>query len=109
MGAEYIKATDFSGLKTEEKVVVIDFTASWCGPCKLVAPLIDRLSEEYADTAKVVKFDIDDDRDIPKKLGIRGVPAVLYFKAGEMVDSIIGATTYEKLSETLDSAIAGEA
>lgn len=108
MGAEYIKAADFSSLKTEEKVVVIDFTASWCGPCKLVAPLIDRLSEDYAATAKVVKFDIDEDRDIPKKLGIRGVPAVLYFKTGEMVDSIIGATTYEKLSETLDSAIAGE-
>ncbi|MEO0804092.1 MAG: thioredoxin [Cyanobacteria bacterium J06642_2] len=105
MGAEYIKEADFSTLKTEEKVVVIDFTAAWCGPCKLIAPLIDRLAEEYTETAKVVKFDIDENRDIPKKLGIRGVPAVLYFKAGEMVDSIIGSTTYEKLSATLDSVL----
>lgn len=109
MGAEYIKEADFAELRTEDKVVVIDFTASWCGPCKLVAPLIDRLAEDYADKARVVKFDIDENREIPKKYGIRGIPAVLYFKNGSMADSVIGATTYEKLSEVLDATISAEA
>jgi thioredoxin 1 len=97
--AEFIKdEAEFNSLLAESTVLVVDCTATWCGPCKLVAPLIDRLAEEYIDRAKIFKLDIDANRALVKQLGIRSIPAVIFFKAGEKVETIVGVKSYEEFS-----------
>jgi thioredoxin 1 len=97
--AEFIKdEAEFETLLAQGKVLVIDCTATWCGPCKLVAPLIDRLAEEYVDRAQVFKLDIDANRAMAKGWGIRSIPAVIFFKAGEQVETIVGVKSYEEFS-----------
>jgi thioredoxin 1 len=86
---------EFDTLLAAGKVLVVDCTATWCGPCKLVAPLIDRLAEEYGDRAQIFKLDIDANRDLVKGLGIRSIPAVIFFKAGEKIETIVGVKSYE--------------
>ena len=87
------------------KVVYVDFWASWCGPCKLVSPLMDRLAASYDGKAKVVKLDIDKNRAIAKEYGLRSIPAVLLFKNGELIESIVGVSPYERFSEALEALI----
>ena len=102
MAAEYIPdESTLDNLLTSKPLVVVDCTASWCGPCKLVAPLMDQLSEEYGDQVTVVKLDIDSNKPVAKRFGIKSIPAVLFFKQGEQVDTVIGAKPYSEFSETL--------
>ena len=77
--AEYIQESDFEQLIQNENLVVVDYTATWCGPCRLISPLIDRLAEEYQGKAKVVKIDIDQNPNNAKQYGIRSIPTVLIF------------------------------
>lgn len=100
--AAYIQDADFDTLVSEESVVVVDCTASWCGPCKLIAPLIDQLAEAYEGRAKVVKLDLDKNKETAKKFGIRSIPAILIFKQGELVETLVGAAPYETFSSALD-------
>lgn len=102
MAADYIpdEAT-LDDLLTSQSLVVVDCTASWCGPCKLVAPLMDQLASEYGDQVTVVKLDIDNNKPIAKRFSIKSIPAVLFFKQGEQVDSVIGAKPYSEFSATL--------
>ncbi|MEM1239668.1 MAG: thioredoxin [Cyanobacteria bacterium P01_H01_bin.26] len=102
MAAEYIpdEAT-LDDLLTSQPLVVMDCTASWCGPCKLVAPLMDQLADEYGDQVTVVKLDIDNNRSVAKRFGIKSIPAVMFFKQGEQVDTVIGAKPYSEFSDTL--------
>jgi thioredoxin 1 len=103
---EFIKdEPEFDSLLKQANVLVVDCTATWCGPCKLVAPLIDRLSEEYGDRAQIFKLDIDVNKPIVKGLGIRSIPAVIYFKAGEKVKTIVGVKSYEEFSQSLDELL----
>lgn len=103
MAADYVPdEAAFDNLITNNPLVVIDFTASWCGPCKLVGPLMDQLSEEYGDKITVAKLDIDSNKPIAKRFGIKSIPAVLFFKQGEQVDTVIGAKPYEEFSATLE-------
>jgi thioredoxin 1 len=100
--AEFIKdETEFDALLAEGNVLVVDCTATWCGPCKLVAPLIDRLAEEYVDRAQVFKLDIDENKSIAKRFGLRSIPAVIFFKAGEKVEIIVGVKPYEDFSSAV--------
>lgn len=108
MTAPYIEnEAEFNTLLETESLLVVDFTASWCGPCKLVAPLIDRLAEEFSgafgtpQSAKVLKLDLDANKSVAKRFGIRSIPAVVIFKQGELVETIIGAKPYEEFSNTL--------
>lgn len=94
--------TEFDTLLTSEALMVVDCTATWCGPCKLIAPLIDQLAEEYGDRAKVFKLDLDSNKSVAKRFGIRSIPAVMFFKQGELVETLIGAKPYEEFSSTLD-------
>jgi thioredoxin 1 len=84
-----------------DKPVVIDFGAAWCGPCKMVEPLMEELSKEYEGRVVVGKCDIEGNQEIALKYGIRNIPAILYMKGGEVVDKQVGATTKAKLEEKL--------
>ena len=102
MAAEYVpdEAT-LDDLIASQSLVVVDCTASWCGPCKLVAPLMDQLASEYGEQATVFKLDIDSNKVFAKRFGIKSIPAVLFFKQGEQVDTVIGAKPYDEFSAAL--------
>jgi thioredoxin 1 len=104
--AEFIKdEIEFDSLLAEANVLVVDCTATWCGPCKLVAPLIDRLAVEYGDRAKILKLDIDQNRPMAKRFGIRSIPAVIFFKAGEKIEILVGVKSYEEFSLALTNLL----
>ena len=77
-------------LKTD-KPVVIDFWAEWCGPCRMVAPIIEQLAEEYKDNVIVGKIDVDENNEATTKYGIRNIPTILFIKKGQVMDKIVGA------------------
>lgn len=104
----YVQESEFDSLLKEQKFVVVDFTATWCGPCRLVSPLMDQLAEEYKDRAQVVKVDIDNNKPVFKRFGLKSIPAVLFFKDGELAETIVGVSPYEKFSETLEMLLSSE-
>jgi len=71
--------------------VLVDFWAEWCGPCRMVSPILDEISVEYADTISIVKVNVDNEPGLAEKYGITGIPALQVFKAGELVKSMVGA------------------
>jgi len=83
-------------------VVVADFTAKWCGPCRLVAPLMEQLAEEYWQRAAVAKVDVDLSKPIAKRYEIRSIPAVLVLKGGEVVEKAVGKQSYDFYKELID-------
>ncbi|WP_392532299.1 thioredoxin [Nostoc sp. C117] len=103
----YVQESEFNSLltDTEEKVIVVDFTATWCGPCRLIAPLMDQLAREYKGRAKVVKIDVDSNKPIFKKYGLRSIPAVLIFKDGVLEETIVGVSPYEQFSSAVEKLL----
>ncbi len=101
MTASYLESTEIKALLNEPGVVVLDYTASWCGPCRVIAPYIDKLSEEYAEQAQVFKVDLDKNKESAQEFKIKSIPAVLFFKDGELVEHLTGKASYETFSETL--------
>ena len=91
-------------LKTKE-VVVCDFWAEWCGPCKQLAPLVEEASEEFKDSLSVCKMDVDNNRETAAKYGIRSIPTLMIFENGELVGTEIGALTKQQLDEFIRSKI----
>lgn len=100
--APYIQDADFDALLSGEALVVVDCTASWCGPCRKVGPLIDQLAEAYEGRAKVVKLDIDQNKGVAKQYSIRSIPAVMIFKNGELVENLVGVAPYETFTEAVE-------
>ncbi|MBD2177594.1 thioredoxin family protein [Pseudanabaena sp. FACHB-1998] len=94
--------TEFDQLRLSSALLVVDCTATWCGPCKVIAPFIDQLAENYSDRAKVMKLDIDSNKAIAKQYGLRSIPAVLFFKGSELQETVVGVKTYEEFSQTLE-------
>lgn len=94
--------SEFENLRENTSILVVDCTATWCGPCKVIAPFIDKLSENYSDRAKIMKIDIDANKPLAKQFGLKSIPAVLFFKQGELVETIIGVKTYEDFSAALE-------
>ena len=86
--------------------VLVDFTASWCGPCQRLAPIIDSLAAKYAGKVKIGKVDVDDNQDLAIKFGIQSVPVVLIFKSGEVVDTVKGYQPENVFVGKLDAVIA---
>ncbi|MEL6471049.1 MAG: thioredoxin family protein [Cyanobacteria bacterium J06623_4] len=92
---------ELDSLIEEAPLLVVDCIASWCGPCKLVTPLIDRLADEYGERVSVVKLDFDSNKQVSKRFGLRGMPSVMFFKAGELSRTLTGVKPYKAYSETL--------
>jgi thioredoxin 1 len=93
---------EFNSLLASEPLIVVDCTATWCGPCKLISPLIDQLANEYNDRAKVYKLDIDSNKPIAKRFGLKSIPAVMFFKNGELAETLVGVQTYEMFTSTTE-------
>ena len=89
--ARLINSTDFPALVQDDKLLVVDFFATWCGPCKKLSPTLDEVSEEFGDRVNIVKVDVDESEDLAMTYGIRSVPTVLFFKNGQQVDKFVGA------------------
>jgi len=80
---------------------IIDFWAEWCGPCRLIGPIVEQIGEEYAGKVKVGKLDVDSNPEVSMKYGIRSIPTILFLKNGEIVDKHVGTTTKAKLEEKI--------
>jgi len=85
--------------------VIVDFWAEWCGPCRMVGPIVEELAEEYKDKVIVAKMDVDSNPSIPSKLGIRNIPTILFFKGGQQVDKQVGAVPKTVISQKIDALL----
>lgn len=85
--------------------VLVDFWATWCGPCRMLSPVIDKLAEKYEGKVNVVKCNVDESSDIPMKFGIRNIPTLLFFKDGQLVDRLVGAVPQAEIEKKLDAII----
>lgn len=81
---------------------LVDFWAAWCGPCRAVGPVVEELATEYAGRVKVAKLNVDDNKETPARYGVRGIPTLILFKDGQVVDQIVGAVPKGKIKELLD-------
>ena len=88
-----------------DKPVIVDFWATWCGPCKMIAPILEEIASEYADKVKVVKLDVDANNKTAGKYNIMSIPSLLFFKGGEMVDQVVGAIPKAQLAARLDKVL----
>jgi thioredoxin 1 len=86
-----------------DEVVMVDFWAVWCGPCRMIAPAIEELAKEYEGKVKVVKLNTDENPDIASKYKIMGIPTIMFFKNGEKLDQVVGAVPKPQLKAKLDS------
>lgn len=85
-----------------DKLAVVDFWATWCGPCRMIAPLVEQLAEEYAGRAVIGKVDVDHNSGISTQYGVRNIPTILFIKNGEIVDKQVGAVPKHKLVEKIE-------
>ncbi len=93
---EVMKSTD---------VVMVDFWAVWCGPCQMVAPIVDELAQEYQGRLKVMKLNTDEAPEVAGKYQIMSIPSILFFKGGEVVEKIVGARSKQQFKEIIDSLL----
>lgn len=103
----YVEESEFDVVLngSGEQVVVVDFTATWCGPCRLISPLMEQLAQEYKGRAKIVKVDVDSNKPLFKKFGLRSIPAVLIFKDGVLAETIVGVSPYEQFTNAIEKLL----
>ncbi len=102
-----LEVTDanFAGLVKGDKPLVVDFWASWCGPCMMIAPIISELAEEYAGKINVGKMNVDENDEVVGQFGIRNIPTILFFKNGELVDKHVGAAQKSVIEDKIKALL----
>ena len=100
-----ITDSNFDELVAQGQPMVVDFWATWCGPCKKIAPDIEALAKEYEGRVLIGKCDVDDNDDLTSKFGIRNIPTVLFIKNGEVVDKTVGAATKAAFAEKIEALL----
>ena len=102
-----LKITDsnFNDVISKNKTVLVDFWAEWCGPCRMIGPIIEELANEYKGKAIIGKLDVDSNQESSIKYGVRSIPTILTFKDGEIVDRQVGAVPKETLTNVIDSQL----
>ena len=95
--------TSFDSLLADEKLVIVDFWATWCGPCRMLSPLLDEVEEEMADKITVVKVNVDDADEIAMRYRIMSIPTLLFFKGGQVVDKTVGAMPKSTLVDKINA------
>ncbi len=105
--SDKIVYTNDSGFEAEvlqsEQAVLVDFWAEWCGPCKMIAPLLDEMADTYADRMTIAKLNIDENPNTPNKYGIRSIPTLMLFKDGAVIAQKLGAMSKSQLTEFLET------
>ncbi len=106
MSSELIKHTSDAAFDADviqsTTPVLVDYWAEWCGPCKAIAPILDDVSKDYAGRLQVAKMNVDENRDVPAKFGIRGIPTLMIFKDGKLAATKVGALTKAQLTAFID-------
>jgi len=110
MASDLIKhitdATFDTDVLKSDKPVVVDFWAEWCGPCKIIAPILDDVAGTYQGKLQITKMNVDENRDIPAKFGIRGIPTLMVFKDGQLAATKVGAMSKAQLTAFIDQQLA---
>jgi len=107
MSSDLIQHTSDAGFDSDvlkaDKPVLVDYWAEWCGPCKMIAPILDEVSKDYDGRLKIAKMNVDENRDVPAKFGIRGIPTLMLFKGGQLAATKVGALSKAQLTAFIDS------
>lgn len=96
---------NFAEIINTDKLVMVDFWATWCGPCRALAPIVEELAAEYEGKAVIGKCNVDECQDLPMQFGIRSIPTLLFFKNGQLVDKLVGAMPKTQLAKKIDSLL----
>jgi thioredoxin 1 len=92
-----------------DKPVLVDFWAAWCAPCRMLAPTVEAVAEQYSSKARVVKLNVDDNPSISQRYGIKGIPTLILFKGGKEEERVVGATSKEAIARMIDKHVGGAA
>jgi thioredoxin 1 len=103
--ANVVTDANFEELINGSKPVVVDFWAEWCGPCRMIAPFVEELAEEYEEKVFIGKLNVDENEEVTARFGIRSVPTLLFFKNGELTDKLVGAAFKNTIEEKIKALL----
>lgn len=107
--AEFVNEVNDSDFQNNvlgsDQPVLVDFWAAWCGPCRMIAPAVEAVAEQFQGKAKIVKMNVDDNMDTPSRFGIKGIPTLILFKGGVEQDRIVGATSRENIARLVEKYV----
>jgi thioredoxin 1 len=113
MSSEAIKHVSDASFESDvlksDTPVLVDYWAEWCGPCKMIAPILEEVAKDYDGRLRIAKMNVDDNREVPSKFGIRGIPTLMLFKGGQLAATKVGALSKSQLTSFLDGHLPGAA
>ncbi len=109
--SEYVTEVSDASFESDvlksDRPVLVDFWAAWCAPCRMLAPTVEAVAEKYANAARVMKLNVDDNPSISQRYGIKGIPTLILFKNGREEERVVGATSKEAISRMIDKHVSG--